>query len=237
MNRILLAFALCMPFASALAQTSTITLSSSDFTVAPVFSDIREFSITIEIDQTVAAGVYDNPPLVSVDYEVTGTLAAGTPSGFSAFSLSRSITGADFYAQGSSLQFEIDANANLQDGVQVSELVGTGVVFTFDGREVDNGRFHPAILTLNADGTGRIQNSDNIVTQNPLEEVTPGEEYITDLSYLPVELTLLDETEVTPPPTTPTDPFGVGSGGGATGPWALLLLSLFAGLRRRAGSR
>jgi len=231
MIRIILALALCMPFATALAQTTTITLNSGDFTVAPVFSDIREFSITIEIDQTIAAGVYDNPPLISVDYSVSGTLAAGTPSGFTAFNLVRSIPGADFYAQGSSLLFEVDANAQLQDGVQVSDLVGTGVVFTFNAREVDNGRFHPAILTLSADGTGRIQNSDNIVTQVPLEQVTPGEEYITDLSYLPLELTLLDETEVTPPPTTPTDPFGVGSSGGAAGPWALLMLSLL-GLRR-----
>ncbi|MEO0574715.1 MAG: hypothetical protein AAF004_04565 [Pseudomonadota bacterium] len=233
MFRTFLALVLCLPFATAVAQTSTITLSSADFTVSPIFSDIREFTITIEIDQAVAVGVYDNPPLVSVDYDVTGTLAAGTPSGFTAFALSRSIPGADFYAQGSSLRFEVDANANLQDGVQVSELVGADAVFTFDGREVDNGRFHPAILTLDADGTGRIQNSNNVVSSNPLEEVMPGEEYVTDLSYLPLELTLLDTTQVDEPTPTPSNPFGVDSGGGAFGLWVFALFGGVLTMRRR----
>ena len=63
----------------------------------------------------------------------------------------------------------------LADGVQVEELVGNGVVLTFDGREVDNGRFHPALLELSADGTGRIQNSNNVPSVALNNELQFGE--------------------------------------------------------------
>ena len=133
----------------------------------------------------------DNPAL---------DLEPGTPSGFPSFDLQRSITGTEFYAQGSSLSFEVDAAAILEDGIQVAELVGNAVVLEFDGREIDTGRFHPAILQLNANGTGILQNSNN----TPNSDF--GEEYITDLSFDPGNLTVLNR----PPPVTP----GSGSGGG-----------------------
>jgi hypothetical protein len=81
----------------------------------------------------------------------------------------------------------------LSDGVQVSELVGDGVVLTFNAREIDNGRFHPALFELSADGTGRIQNSDNIHTLDPLNEVDFGEEYITDLMFDPGNTTVITD--------------------------------------------
>jgi len=178
---------------TATAQTTTLSVSSSDFQVTPTFSEVDFFTIDIEINQPLAVGVYDDPDIVRVTYQVVGDLEPGTPSGFPSFDLQRSITGTEFYAQGSSLSFEVDAAATLADGIQVAELVGNGVVLEFDGREVDTPRFHPAILQLNADGTGTLQNSNN----TPNSDF--GEEYITDLSFDPGNLTVLNR----PPPVTP----------------------------------
>ncbi len=110
--------------------------------------------------------------------------------------MERTISGADFYAQGSSLNFEIAASADLSNGLQVSELVGSDPIFVFNGREVDTGRYHPALFQLNSDGTGSIRNSNNMGgnTPNPssgeLVNVDFGEEYITDLTFDPGQLTL-----------------------------------------------
>jgi hypothetical protein len=207
MTRHLITIVACAFFATAAnAQTTTLSISSSDFQVTNIFSDVDFFTIDIEIDQPLAAGVYDNPDIVRVTYQVMGTLEPGTPSGFPSFDLQRSITGAEFYAQGSSLNFEVDAAATLADGIQVAELVGNGVVLEFDGLEIDNGRFHPALLQLNADGTGIIQNSNNTPSLNPLVEVDFGEEYINDLVFDPGNLTVLNR----PPPTTPDSDSGGG---------------------------
>ena len=45
--------------------------------------------------------------------------------------------------QGHAMAFEVDITADLSDGLQVSELVGTGIVFEFNRREVGTGRYHP----------------------------------------------------------------------------------------------
>ena len=83
------------------------------------------------------------------------------------------------------------------DGLQVSELVGTGIVFEFNGREVGTGRYHPALVQLNADGTGSIRNSNNTGGINPgsglVVDVDFGEEYITELTFDPSTLTVLTE--------------------------------------------
>lgn len=189
------------------AQTTTLSVSSSDFVTTTIFSDVDFFTIDIEIDRPLERGVYDNPDIVRVTYQVTGVLEPGTPSGFTAFDLQRSITGTEFYDQGSSLSFEIAESAVLNDGVQVAELTGEGVVFEFNGREIDNGRFHPALLQLSADGSGRIQNSNNTPDLDPLVAVDFGEEYITDLMFDPGNLTVLN--------SAPSDPqVSAGSGGG-----------------------
>jgi len=211
---------------AASAQTMTLALSSDDFQVTNVFSNVDEFSIIIEIDAPLEAGTFNNPDIVDVMYTVTGDLAAGTPSGFPSFALVRNISGTDFYAQGSSLSFEISANAVLDDGVQIAELVGNGLVFTFNGKEIGNGRFHPALLELNSDGTGRIQNSDNIVSEVPLQQVAFGQEYITDLTFDPGNTTLL-ALSAGPGPIP-------GGGGGTLSPLEVVLsalLALFAVLR------
>jgi hypothetical protein len=172
-----------------------ITFQASDFGLNPTFNDVHTFEFSININLAINAGTnYVNPELNGVDYHVSGTLA-NTPSGFPAFNLVRSIGGAEYYTQGSSLAFAVDAAADLSDGLQVSELVGAATVFEFDGREVDTGRYHPALFQLNADGTGMIQNSNNSGGINPGSgeevDVDYGEEYITELSFNPSALTLI----------------------------------------------
>lgn len=214
---------------SANAQTTFLSVSSDDYQVTNVFSDVDTFRIDIEINSPLAPGVYINPDIVNVTYSVTGVLVPGTPSGFPSFALQRDVTGTEFYAQGSSLNFEISPNAVLGDGVQVAELVGSSVVFTFNGREIDNGRFHPALLELNANGTGRIQNSDNIVVEDPLQQVAFGAEYITDLVFDPNSTTVISGTLPSP------DPIPGSGGSGATSLLdlgMLVLLSLFAAIIR-----
>ena len=217
---------------AATAQTMRLSTSSADYQVTNVFSDVDFFSIDIEIDAPLGPGVYNNPTIVDVNYQVTGALVAGTPSGFPAFDLQRNITGTDFYAQGSSLSFEIAPSAVLNDGIQVAELVGSGIVLTLNAREVDNGRFHPALLELNANGTGRIQNSDNVPTLIPLVEVNFGEEYINDLFFDSGNTTLI--TAVPVPPLPPA----VRSGGGASSPFGvgiLIVMAIGFANRRRLG--
>ena len=94
-------------YAPAHAQTMFLTVSSDDFQVANVFSNVDTFNIVIEIDAPLAPGNYVNPDIVDVVYSVSGDLVAGTPSGFPSFALQRNMTGDEFYAQGSSLSFEI----------------------------------------------------------------------------------------------------------------------------------
>ncbi len=206
-------------FSTANAQTMLLSISSGDYQSTTVFSNVSTFSIDIEINAPLAAGAYINPEIVSVNYSVSGSLTAGTPSGFPSFELRRNITGAEFYAQGSSLSFEIGIGAALVDGVQVAELVGNDIVLTFNGRENGNGRYHPALLELNIDGTGRIQNSDNIIVENPLDQISFGAEYITDLMFDAGNTTVITAMPVVPPPS---------SGGGGSISWlSILSLLLF----------
>ena len=182
-------------FQPVVTQAAVISFSDVDFAKTPTFSNVLTFSFMIDIDGPLAAGdVFDNPSLNSVQYNVSGQLASGTPSGFSAFSLVRTISAADFYAKGSSLSFEIAATADLSNGLQVSELVGSDPVFFFNGRELGTGRYHPALFQLNSNGTGSIRNSNNSGGINPssgeLVDVDFGEEYITELTFDPGQLTL-----------------------------------------------
>ncbi len=223
--RTLVAVLLLFTANATLAQTTRIEFDNTDFVVTPAFNNVPLFSFEIEINRPLEPGVYDNPELVRVFYTVTGDLN-NTPSGFPAFELQREISGTEFYDQGSSLRFEVDANAVLTDGVQVAELSGTDIVFTFNGREIDNGRFHPALLELRADGTGLLQNSNNIISNSPLQQVDFGEEYITELRFDGGNLTLM--TAVDPPQD---DPPALVSGSGSLSPLSLLLiLALGAGL-------
>ncbi len=196
-RRLISCSSLCAAIALGLAAPAdafTLKLSSASFTLDPAFNAVGSFNVEIDVQAPLAAGVYNNPILESVVYTVAGTLGSPTPSGFPAFLLERSIGGAAFYAQGSSLSFEIAAGANLSDGLQLSELVGTGTVFRFDGREVDTGRYHPPLLVLGADGSGSIRNSNNFGGINPqtgrFVDVAFGEEYIVGLSTDPASLTL-----------------------------------------------
>ena len=230
MARLLSVLFLCGIAPISVAQTMTLSLSSDQFQVTPVFSNVDEFTVLVEVDAPLAAGIFNNPDIVEVAYTVTGDLAAGTPSGFPGFALVRTISGTEFYAQGSSLSFEIAADAVLDDGVQIAELAGNLIVLTFNGREVGNGRFHPALLELSADGTGRIQNSNNIVTEVPLQQVAFGEEYITDLMFDPGNTTLIGVGG-----NPPADRRG--GSGAASGLLLGILLAGVAFRNGRAGSR
>ena len=201
------------------APDISVAFSDSNFVVTPVFSEVDTFNFQIALVGDLVTGLYDNPAVEQIDYTVSGSLVAGTPSGFPAFMLARTIIGNDFYDQGSSLQFEVAANAVLSDGVQVAELVGSGtdVVFRFDGREVDNGRFHPALVELRADGTGTLQNSNNVPSLNPLNEVAFGAEYVTELAFDPGNLTIVTGAVAMAPEDD-------GGGGGAS--WVLLAFAV-----------
>ena len=130
-----------------------ISFEASDFGKTAVFSNVTTFGFSIDIAAPLTAGTtYSKADVNSVDYNLFGSLG-NTPSGFPAFNLVWSITGFDFDAQGSSLSVEVAVGANLTDGLQVSDLVGD---FIFDGREVGTGRYHPALVELHSDGTGRI---------------------------------------------------------------------------------
>ncbi|MGI9294839.1 MAG: hypothetical protein ACR2PS_12715 [Pseudomonadales bacterium] len=215
------------------AQTMMLSTTSNDYEIINIFSDVDFFTIDIEINAPLAPGVYNNPEIISVDYQVRGDLVAGTPSEFPSFDLQRSMTGAEFYAQGSSLSFEIAETAVFGDGVQAAELVGSGIILTFNAREVDNGRFHPALLELSADGTGRIQNSNNVPTQDPLVEVNFGAEYITDLMFDTGNTTLITEI------VTATEGGGGGGGGvmSPLGTGVLIVIGIFAAIRRQRERR
>lgn len=177
---------------SQLASAIVFTFDSNDFFKSPTRSDVTTFQFLINVDaEIVPGGVYDNPSLSIVDYSVSGFLDPLTPSGFSAFALERTLTGEDFYNQGSSLHFEVSPTANLSDGLQMSELVGIDPVFVFNGQELGQtpGRYHPALLELNSDGSGLIRNGNNVGGINPssgeIVDVEIGEEYITSLTFSP----------------------------------------------------
>jgi hypothetical protein len=202
------------------AERLFLSLSDSDFELSNVYSDVDLFVIDIELEIPLEPGLYNNPQIINVDYRVFGNLVAGTPSGFSSFDLQRSLSGEEFYQQGSSLVFQIADSADFSDGIQGNELVDIGYLLTLNAREIDNRRFHPAILELYADGTGSIQNSNNIHTLDPLLEVNFGDEYITDLVFEPANLTMLRQVVIEEPEST--------SGGGVIGTMATAtLLFLF----------
>ena len=168
----------------------TLEFGINDFTVTPQFNSLNTFSFSIGVDEPlVAGGVYNNPDLTVIDYDIFGTLTQATPSNFPAFNLMRTIVGDEFYTQGSSMSFTVSGSADLSDGLQISELEAdaSGRIFQFNGREVDTGRYHPALLELFANGTGRLENSNNMGGVNPsnnlVVDVTFGEEYIVDLGF------------------------------------------------------
>ncbi|MEM9646573.1 MAG: PEP-CTERM sorting domain-containing protein, partial [Planctomycetota bacterium] len=172
---------------------------STEVAISSVRNQITQFEFEITVNETLLAGEsYQNPILGSVDYRVFGILPDPTPSGFPSFQLVRSISGNDFYSLSpdASLRFSVSAAADLSDGLQVSELSGSGTVFEFNARELNQapGRYHPPILTLDSDGTGRLVNANNASTfPNPpppigsgqLVNVSIGDEYDVSLNFEP----------------------------------------------------
>ena len=192
-----------------------LSFEASDFGTSPQFSSVTTFDFTADVAENFRFGTFSDPVLNEIGYNVSGALDA-TPSGFPAFSFQLShlvapppagpelISGIQFYSlnpnapAGDRLNFAISAGADFSDGLQVSELEGTGndVVFRFNGREEGTGRYHPIFIELRADGTGLIQNADNFGGDNPFDgfvgdiNVDFGEEYITNLTFDPTTLTI-----------------------------------------------
>ena len=81
-------------------------------------------------------------------------------------------------------------NADLTDGLQLSELSGTTPIFQLNAREFNQnpGRYHPPIFMLNSDGTGRLVNANNQSTfNNPPPPMGSG---------LPVNVQIADEYDI-----------------------------------------
>jgi hypothetical protein len=185
------------------ATAFLIELEASDFsTRTNVFSEVRGFSIAIEVLGPLRTGAFADPALGDIEFLVAGDLDPTTPArtanpNFRSFAVDDrpGLSGQDFYDQGNSLTFEVAAGADLSDGLQLSELVGSGLVFEFDGRELGTGRYHPPILQLFADRTGSIRNANNTGGINPFTmvevDVDVGDEYITTLAFPDTDLTLV----------------------------------------------
>jgi len=205
MKKILMTIALALGVCQAnpaVAQT-LLEIDSNDFGISSVFNQINSFQFDIELtNNALAGGIFVDPAINTVDYEVFGSLPDPTPSGFSAFGLTRTLSGTDFFNQSvdSGLSFSVEAGADLSDGLQYSELVGTGTdtILTFNAREVDQnpGRYHPPELILRADGTGQLLNAANAsVFPNPPaplgsgllipDDFLAGDEYIVNLTFDP----------------------------------------------------
>lgn len=193
----------------------SLRLSSADFGpagVQPEFGDVRSFSFSIAFQGALTGGEgYRNEDLLGVEYLVRGSLE-GTPSGFPAFALDRRassregpITPEQWAVQNSQLGFWIAKDADLLDGVQLSELIADskdGTLLLIDAGErkrLDVARYHPPQLRLFADGTGLLWSSSN--TSGPTGTVNPqtgqtvdldfGDEYITRLVFDPSAITIV----------------------------------------------
>lgn len=179
-----------------------LRIDSADFGIASVYNTLTSFEFEFLIAEPLVAGrAYTNPALTGVNYRVNGSLPQPTPSGFPAFALVRTIAGEGFYTLSpeASLSFTVAPNADLSDGLQLDELAGAGVILSLNAREFNQqpGRYHPPLLTLNANGTGSMANSNNQSTfPNPppplgsgmLVDVTVGEEYDVALSFVPASV-------------------------------------------------
>ena len=187
----------------------SLTFDDGDFAIGTDFNIVDGFDFQIDVAAPLLAGMtYNNPALDGVVYEVAGRLPEGSPSGFPGFILQRTIGGNEFYSQGSSLSFEIAADADLTDGLQIFDLVAdptTNIAFELNAREVGTGRYHPPLLQLRSDGTGLLQNSNNFGGDNPQDntdeeiDVDFGEEYIADLTFDVSSFTLADPVGVPEP--------------------------------------
>ena len=188
---------LCLLAGSAQAQTTTLQLSNTDFGITSVFNNVTSFQVDIELSEPIfAGGTFINPSISRIDYQLAGVLPEPTPSMFPGFNLVRGYSGDEFYSQSpeATLQFQVDSAADLSDGLQLSDLSGFGdeTILFFDTREFNQspGRYHPPQLTLRADGTGLLQNSNNSSTfPNPdsglIVDVGLGDEYEVNLSFTP----------------------------------------------------
>lgn len=153
-----------------------------------------DFAFRIDLDGNLVPGqTVTNADIVEVEYFVEGTLAVGTPSGFPGFALRRpqnpgteTLAGAEWIAQGSTLSFEIDGGADLNDGLQIDELVSNGGVrFLLSALEVGTGRYHPPVFRIFDDGTATFTNAANNGGVNPVTNmvvnVNEGDEYFANL--------------------------------------------------------
>ena len=211
-RRLGLCLCLGMVVLSQSVVASVISFSSSDVVITdtPV-GNVQFWEFEIDLAGSPVLGVNANPAINEVDYAVSGSLDAGNPSGFGSFNLLSEhinapsltpLTGAQYYGNGGSLDFIVNAGANLLDGLQVSELDllpsqgyplpvdDSNAVFVLNAREDGTGRYHPPIVILRNDGTGQIMNSNNTGVNGQTNRdivaddgLTYGNEYITNFTF------------------------------------------------------
>ena len=204
------------------AQAFTLSFSSNNLQVDPIFSDVRFFSFDIDISGPLVRGRYVNPRINRITYQIRGNLLPGTPSGVPAFNLRRTISGSQFYRQGGSLVFEIARTAVFSDGVQIGELIGNfggGPIFTLNLRETGTGRYHPPYFQFFSNGFGRVRNADNIPRLSPRIIVGFGDEYDSRFFYDSGNYTIISDSR------GGNSGFFI-SGSGATGVWEIGFLVL-----------
>ncbi len=199
------------------AHASFISFSSTDVSITGTpEGNVQFWEFEIDVIGSPVLGSNSNPVISTVDYRVNGSLDAGNPSGFPAFDLRSEdinggsvLTGAQFYGNGGSVDFFVNASANLLDGVQLSELDLLGpqafpspvdasnAIFILNAREDGTGRYHPPLVIFRADGTGQILNSNNTGVNGQTgrdivgDGLTFGNEYITNFTYDPTQLTIV----------------------------------------------
>ena len=182
---IAVAFAFGLTISSTCADTRMI-IHHSDFESTNQFNQLTFFGFEIIFEEPLDSGVHVNPAISYLEYHIVGLLPMQTPSGINEFHLTRIMDGDEFYAQGSSMEFEIAEGADLCDGLQFNELVDG---FLLNAVELGTGQYHSPILQLNADGTGIIENANNfggVNSETEMEvDVDFGEEYQVQLQFSP----------------------------------------------------
>ncbi|WP_428388531.1 hypothetical protein [Mucisphaera sp.] len=171
----------------------TFTIDSDDFVTNQVYGDVLIYRVDIVIDEVLLPGrSYLNPTLQRVRYFLQGRVhsADDEPS-----TIEQELSGSEFYDIAGGINFAVKADAELEDGLQLSELASLdgnpeGALFFMNYNRLAGILYAPVFL-LRGDGVGRFAGHG--------QEDRPGSVYRNDLVYNLEEITV-----VVPEPTTAT---------------------------------